>query len=80
MLQPRCKTGQKKRTDKSRSDSVEARPQEPRNTIYSLQIICPTDPTYFSFYPEKIPSKGHPMTRTLAEFKEKYPVDFTICK
>ena len=47
---------------------------EPQNTIYSLYMICPTDPPQKNQKnPEKNPSKGHPRARTLVEFEEKFP-------
>ena len=52
---------------------TEARLQEvfePRNTIYSLSIICPTDhPKKNQKNSKNIQSKGHPRARTLVEFK-----------
>ena len=53
---------------------------EPQNTIYSLYMICPTDPPQKNQKnPEKNPSKGHPRARTLLEFKEKFPDQFSQC-
>ena len=67
--------------EKSRFDSVQARLQEtfgPWNTMYSLLMICPTDPSLkkikFFFL---IPSKGHSRARTLVEFKEIFLISFS---
>ena len=55
---------------------------ESQNTIFCLQMICPTDSTQ-KMNPPKIPSKGHPRAHFLAEFKKKFQTFFfyiTICR
>ena len=67
-------------TDDDETVLTQAIPQkifEPRNTTYSLQMICPTDPPQKNQKNQKkIQGKGHSRAHTLVEFKEKFPDQF----